>query len=195
MYKHFLRGENMLIHHKGTNTIETLRLVLRRFKAEDAEDMFHNWAGDPEVCKYLLWGPHKNAEASRKRIMQWVNNYDIDSSYIWAIELKAKNMAIGSISVELTYDSVFTCEVGYCIGRDYWNRGIMTEALRAIMHYLFYEVGYQQIQAKHDLLNPASGMVMQKAGMHFARYEYQAGVRRDGSYYDCAVYVKNITDE
>lgn len=162
---------------------------------EDAHDMFYNWAGDPEVCKFLLWGPHKDVETSRKRIMQWVSNYSMDHSYVWAIELKDRGMAVGSISVEISNDSTGSCEVGYCLGKAFWNREIMTEALRAVMHYLFYEVGYQNITAKHDVLNPASGRVMQKAGMHFVKLEYQAGVRKDGSLYDCAVYSKNIADK
>jgi ribosomal-protein-alanine N-acetyltransferase len=157
--------------------------------------MYHNWAGDPEVCKYLSWGPHKDAEVSRKRIINWINNYEYMNSYVWAIELKNKEMAIGSISVELSNDTALSCEVGYCIGRAYWGRGIMTEALIAIMHYLFYEVGYELIQAKHDVLNVASGKVMQKAGMQFSKTEYRVGVRRDGTYYDCAVYIKHRTDE
>lgn len=185
----------MGIQHKGTKTIETVRLILRRFRLEDAEDMYWNWASDPEVCRYLSWGPHKDAEASLKRVTNWVNNYEQDSSYVWAIELKGKDMAIGSISVELSNDTARSCEVGYCIGRPYWNRGIMTEALRAVMHYLFYEVGYQMIQAKHDVLNKASGKVMQKAGMRFMKLEYRVGVRKDGSFYDCAVYARNISED
>ncbi|MDD3172430.1 MAG: GNAT family N-acetyltransferase [Herbinix sp.] len=185
----------MLIRHQGTNTIETMRLVLRRFKLEDAEDMFYNWASDPEVCKFLLWGPHNEVEVTRKRIKNWISNYEMNNSYVWAIELKGRNMVVGSISVEITNDSSMTCEVGYCIGKLYWSRGIMTEALRAILHYLFYEIGYQRILAKHDILNVASGRVMQKAGMHFIKFEYHVGLRRDGSYYDLAVYMKNYTDE
>lgn len=185
----------MLIRHQGTNSIETMRLLLRKFQPEDAEDMFRNWASDPEVCKFLLWGPHKNVEDSRKRIMHWVSTYEISNSYVWAIVLKGKNIVIGSISVEISNDSVFSCEVGYCIGKAYWSRGIMTEALRAVLHYLFYEIGYQRIQAKHDTQNVASGKVMQKAGMHFIKFEYHVGLRRDGSYYDCAVYSKSITDD
>jgi [ribosomal protein S5]-alanine N-acetyltransferase len=185
----------MLLHHKGTNTIETIRLILRRFTEEDAEDMFRNWAGDPEVCKFLSWGPHRDATVSRKRIMNWISNYKHDFTYVWAIELKSKNMVIGSISVELSNENDMSCEVGYCIGKPYWSRGIMTEALQAVMHYLFYEVGYQRIQAKHDVLNIASGKVMQKAGMNFLKMENRVGVRRDGTFYDCAVYSKNITDD
>lgn len=184
----------MLIHHQGTKTIETLRLYLRRFQLEDAQDMYQNWAKDPEVCRFLLWGPYKDAQVCRRRIMQWISNYEMDHSYVWAIKLKSADMVIGSISVEISNDLAFSCEVGYCIGKAYWNRGIMTEALLAVMHYLFYEVGYQNITAKHDVLNTASGRVMQKAGMHYVKQEYRVGVRRDGSYYDCAVYSKSITD-
>lgn len=184
----------MYIHHQGTQPIETLRLLLRRFQVEDAEDMYYNWANDPEVCKYLLWGPHKDVETSRRRIRQWVNNYEMSNTYVWAIVLKSSNQAIGSISVEIPNDTSLSCEVGYCIGQAYWNRKIMTEALRTVLHYLFYEVGYQRIIAKHDTLNVASGKVMQKAGMHFCGLEYHVGMRRDGSYFDCAVYEKNITD-
>lgn len=184
----------MLIH-RGTQSIETVRLLLRRFRIEDAEDMFHNWANDPEVCRFLLWGPHMNIEASRRRIKQWIDQYEFGTSYVWAITLKDKDVTIGSISVEISSDIDMSCEVGYCIGKAYWGRGIMTEALRAVLHYLFYEVGYRRIFAKHDTLNVASGKVMQKAGMHFIKYEYHVGLRRDGSFYDCAVFERNITDE
>jgi ribosomal-protein-alanine N-acetyltransferase len=185
----------MSINHKGTQTIETMRLILRRFQLKDAKDMFDNWASDPLVCRYLSWGPHRELEDSRKRIVNWINNYGNENFYLWAIELKSDHTLIGSISLEISNEIDQSCEVGYCIGKSYWNRGIMTEALRAVMHYLFFEVGYIRIQAKHDVLNTASGKVMQKAGMHFAKTEYHVGTRRDGSRYDCDVYEKNITDE
>ncbi len=180
----------MGIQHKGTVTIETLRLVLRRFEERDAKDMYQNWAGDPLVCKYLSWGPHSNEEVSRKRILSWISNYMRNNSYVWALELKRNNQAVGSISVEIEDDRNQMCEVGYCLGRDYWNQGLMTEALLAVMHFLFYEIGYQDIQAKHDVLNIASGKVMQKAGMHYTKTEEKVGIRRDGTYYDCDVYVR-----
>ena len=185
----------MSIHHKGTKSIETIRLILRRFEVRDAEDMFNNWAGDLEVCKYLSWGPHRDVDVSRRRIMNWVSNYEYVDSYVWAIELKGRKKVVGSISVEISNETTGSCEVGYCIGKLYWSRGIMTEAYRAIMHFLFYDVGYQRIQARHDVLNTASGRVMQKAGMQFAKIDLRVGVRRDGSYYDCAVYSKSISDD
>ncbi len=180
------------MQHKGTNTIETIRLVLRRFRIEDAKAMYQNWAGDMEVCKYLSWGPHPNEEASRARIKYWLSRYGEMSFYQWAIELKGKNMPIGSISVEISSDRTASCEIGYCLGREYWNRGLMTEAVRAIMHYLYYDIGYVMIQAKHDVLNGASGKVMKKVGMIYIKTEYNVGTRRDGTRYDCMVYQKHI---
>jgi len=185
----------MQLNHIGTNSIETVRLLLRRFKVEDAEDMYTNWAGDAEVCKFLSWGPHANVDISRRRILNWSSNYDHNNFYVWAIELKSMRMVIGSISVEFSSDSSRTCEVGYCIGKQYWNRGIMTEALQTVLHYLCYEIGYQKVKAKHDVLNPASGRVMKKAGMKFEKMERQLGLRRDGSVYDCLVYSKLISDD
>ncbi len=185
----------MNIQHKGTVTIETLRLTLRRFEERDAKDMYQNWAGDLEVCKYLAWGPHPSEEVSRKRILAWVNNYIRSNSYVWALELKRTGAVVGSISVEIADDSAGICEVGYCLGKDYWSQGLMTEAMNAVLHYLFYEIGYQTIRAKHDVLNIASGRVMQKAGMKYHKREQRVGVRRDGTYYDCDVYIKHYHED
>ncbi|NLP35288.1 MAG: GNAT family N-acetyltransferase [Clostridiales bacterium] len=184
-----------MLLHKGTNSIETRRLLLRKFEKNDAKDMFHNWAGDIEVCKYLSWGPHKNIGVTQMRIDSWINQYDYEDTYIWAIEYKNVNQAIGSISVEMNDDRTLSCEIGYCLSKEYWNRGIMTEALRVVMHYLHYEIGYEKIVAKHDILNPASGKVMQKAGMEFEKVLYQTSRRRDGTLCDCAVYAKKNWDE
>jgi ribosomal-protein-alanine N-acetyltransferase len=119
MYKHFSGGKMLMLIHQGTQSIETVRLLLRKFRIEDAKDMFYNWANDPEVCRFLLWGPHKEVEASRRRIRQWVDSYDLGSSYVWAITLKNKDVVIGSVSVEISNELSMSCEVGYCIGKDY----------------------------------------------------------------------------
>jgi len=178
------------MNHIGTNSIETVRLILRRFEPYDCNDMFKNWASDIETLKFLPWGPHSDISVTRRRIFNWIANYEYPDFYNWAIYLKSAGEVIGSISVEISDDKEEACEVGYCIGKAYWGREIMPEALRAVMHYLFYEVGYKKIIARHDLLNYASGRVMQKAGMKLDKIIYKAGRRRDGKLYDVAVYVK-----
>lgn len=156
----------MMLTHKGTQTIETERLILRRFRVEDAQAMYDNWASDIEVTKYMTWPTHGNVEDSRAILTDWVQGYEKADSYLWAIALKEKgDQPIGSISVVAFDERSEKAEIGYCIGKSWWHRGIMTEALRAVMSYLFDEVGFQRLEACHDVNNPNSGAVMRKCGM------------------------------
>lgn len=178
-----------MIKHIGTNTIETMRLILRNFIPEDTFDMYRNWASDMETLRYLPWGPHSDVNVTHRRILSWVENYKQPNVYNWAIYLKSNRQVIGSISVEMSNEKERSCEVGYCIGKSLWGREIVPEALRAVIHYLFFEVGYRTIFAKYDVQNTASGRVMQKVGMHYERTMYGVGRRRDGSLYDVDMYV------
>ncbi|MBR2888997.1 MAG: GNAT family N-acetyltransferase [Oscillospiraceae bacterium] len=153
--------------HKGTQTIETSRLILRRAIREDAEPMFRNWASDPEVTKYLTWPAHSGIAVSEMVIGSWLQEYEKDSYYQWMIELKGIGQPIGSISVVRQNDRVEEAEIGYCIGCHWWYRGIVAEALTAVIKFLFEEVGMNRITARHDPNNPNSGRVMRKCGMQY----------------------------
>ena len=65
-----------MLTHKGTQTIETPRLILRRARQEDAEPMFHNWASDPEVTKFVTWPTHSNTAVSEMVIGGWLQEYE-----------------------------------------------------------------------------------------------------------------------
>ena len=156
----------MLIH-KGTKPIETSRLVLRQARREDAEPMFRNWASDPEVTKYLTWPAHSSIAVSEMVIGSWLQEYEKDNYYQWMIILKELDEPIGSISVVRQNDRVEEAEIGYCIGRRWWHRGIVTEAASAVIEYLFTEVGMNRVAARHDPNNPHSGGVMRKCGMKY----------------------------
>ena len=149
----------------GTQTLETRRLLLRRFRTEDAEDMFANWASDPEVTRFLTWPAHQSADVSRRVIESWVSRYDDGGYFNWAIEWKKTGRAVGSIAVVKLSPETEAADIGYCLSRPLWGRGIMPEALRAVMDYLFGTVGLNRVAACHDLKNPKSGRVMEKAGM------------------------------
>ena len=155
------------MQHKGTCTIETERLILRRFQMEDAAAMHRNWASDPEVTKFLTWPPHASEDVSRYVLGLWVPAYEKADYYQWAIVLKELGEPIGSIAVVKQSDSTQMAHIGYALGRAWWRRGIMTEALRAVMDYLFDEVGFSRIEAMHDPNNPHSGGVMKKCGMKY----------------------------
>ena len=116
--------------HLGTKIIETSRLVLRRFTLEDAQPMFDNWASDPEVTKYLTWPTHDKAEVSAWVLGDWISHYGEDNFYQWAIVPKDNDdRPIGSISVVRQNDRMESLEIGYCIGKAWWHKGIVSEAL------------------------------------------------------------------
>jgi len=158
----------------GTRRIETDRLILRQFIIEDATAMYECWASDPEVTKYLNWPAHASEEVSRAYVTDLVAKYDKGDFFDWVIEMKGVG-AIGSIGVVDCREETESAELGYCIGRRYWGQGITPEALRAVLDYLFDEVGLQRVYARYDAANPNSGRVMAKAGMH-----YEGTFRRSG---------------
>ena len=84
-----------------------------------------------------------------------------------------KGEPIGSISVVNFDDRVDMVEIGFCIGRNWWSQGIMTEAFQTVIDFLFGEVGVQRIEAGHDPNNPASGAVQRKCGL-----KYEGTLRR-----------------
>ena len=156
-----------MLTHKGTQTIETSRLILRKAQLEDAEPMFRNWASDPEVTKFLTWPPHESVELTQKRMELLGKEYDRSDYYQWMIELKELGQPIGSIAAVRQREEVGEAEVGYCIGRRWWHKGIVSEALSAVIDFLFAEVGMSRIAARHDPNNPHSGGVMRKCGMKY----------------------------
>lgn len=177
-----------MINHKGTTEIDTERLLLRRFKDSDAETMFTTWANDPEVTRYLSWRPHGTLEVTKEIISSWINSYGNQEFYNWAIFLKEAGKVIGSIGLVDLSDENQRCEIGYCIGKEYWNQGITTEALKSVIGFFFREVCFNRIQAKHYKDNPASGRVMQKAGMKYEGRLREYFKNKDGEFVDCDLY-------
>lgn len=162
------------MEHLGTMYIETDRLILRRFTMNDAEAMYRNWASDSDVTKYLTWPAHQSVDITRMVLSDWTSNYKNDHFYQWAIVLKENGEEpIGSIAVVSFDDDVQKAHIGYCIGKKWWQRGITSEALCAVIDFLFDDVGVQRIEARHDPKNPNSGAVMKKCGM-----KYEGTLRR-----------------
>ena len=163
-----------MLQHKGTQRLETTRLILRKFTMDDARAMYENWASDPEVTKFLTWPPHGSVGVTEQVLKSWVDGYGQDDFYQWAIVPKELGDApIGSISVVSHNDKARIAHIGYCIGKRWWHRGFTSEALQAVMDFLFDEVGVQRIETRHAPNNPHSGGVMKKCGM-----KYEGTLRR-----------------
>lgn len=157
-----------MLTHKGTATLESERLILRKPRVEDAEAMYRNWASDPEVTKYLTWPTHASAELTAKLLEGWAKEAEKETYYQWMIVPKdGKDEPIGSFLANLKDERVGCFHLGYCIGKAWWHQGLMTEAVRTVMEFLFCQVGANKVEARHDPNNPHSGDVMRKCGMTY----------------------------
>lgn len=175
-----------MLEHRGTRALNTQRLKLRRFTLSDAASMYKNYATDERVSKYLSWKPYESIVGVEDYLSDLISQYSNSNVYHWAMEMD--NETIGSISTISINDKNRNCEVGYCLGYNYWNKGITTEALQAVMSFLFHEVGLHRIMAKFDVENPSSGKVMQKCNMTYEGKLRDYYLRHDGTYSDSLIY-------
>lgn len=171
----------------GTKRLETERLVLRKFESGDSEAFFLNWGSDPLVTQFLSWKTHETVQDSAAVIQNWLNQYESTNYYNWAIVLKENHKPIGNITVVKLDEKSFSCEIGYCIGSVYWNRGFVTEAFTKIIAFLFEEVGLNRVSARHNVLNPASGKVMEKCHLVYEGTLREASFKK-GTFQSLAVY-------
>ena len=163
------------MNHLGTKTLETERLILRKTLESDYEPMFRNWANDERVTRFLTWPPYESAEQLRDTYHQYLlDSQKKDDFYDWKIEFKDLGEPIGAIGVVNINQEIDQATIGYCLGYNWWHQGIMTEAFKEVIRFLFEEVGVNRICATHDVNNPHSGDVMKKCGLKFE------GILRDG---------------
>ena len=176
------------LEHKGTVPMFGHRIILQPFKKSDAFFMFRNWAYDPDVTRYMTWFPHKNMEESETIISSWVSNYAKPNFYQWAILLRQIDEPIGSIGVVEMDEDAKSCELGYCIGKPFWHQGYTSEAVSHVIKFLFEQVKFEKITARHDVRNPNSGAVMMKCGMKYVTTRINIGQTKEGEPLNCAYY-------
>ena len=144
--------------------LETERLILRPIRLEDADRIYECWAKDPQVTEYLTWGPHPGVEVTRQLVDLWVKAYRDPGTVRYGIELKDGGDLIGMIDVTAWHSGV--PELGYVLGRDYWSRGYMTEAVTAVTEYLFRR-GCPSVLIEAHTDNVPSNIVAEKCGYAF----------------------------
>ena len=168
------------MNHKGTVTLETERLTLRRFTMGDAEAMYQNWASDDEVTKYLTWPTHTDVSVSKTVISSWLELYQKPEHYSWTMVLKEIGEPIGSIAAVERRDDIKMVHIGYCIGRKWWHKRYTSEALRELIRFFIEEVGVNRIESRHDPRNPNSGKVMLKCGLKYEGTMRESDINNQG---------------
>lgn len=147
--------------------IETERLILRDASVDDAEDMFE-YAKLEEVTKYLSWKPHLSVKDSEKLLEMLGKEAKEKDSYVFkVIVLKENDKMIGTIDARIFGDGLKDAEFGYCLNPKYWNKGYMSEALKAFIQALHKEHGVENVFGSFERENIASKRVMQKNEMYY----------------------------
>lgn len=148
---------------RGTERIDISKnIVLRRFDLLDAESMVKNWASDEKVTEYLTWEPYSDVQIARRRISAWLEQYSNEQFYQWAIIYLPINEAIGSVSA---YNRENEIEISYCLGKEYWNKGIMTKVLSGVIRFFKECVLAETICVEIAEHNYSSQKLAEKCGM------------------------------
>ena len=176
--------------HKGTVTLETERLILRRFTMDDLEPMFYNVWNNYNVWKWTNYEPMSSIDdvLNLNKIFteKWFAKYENSDYYNWAIQFKPTNQVVGRVRggwLVKTDERIGQIELAYELGENWWKQGIMTEAVKKVIDFFIIEIGYNRVYSGHAYENPASGKVMQKCGMIYEGTLRQA-CKQHGCLYD-----------
>jgi ribosomal-protein-alanine N-acetyltransferase len=172
---------------KTIPTLKTDRLSIRPFNLDDAKEV-QRQAGHPDVAATTGTIPHPYLDGMAE---QWISGhakaFEAGMGTEWAMTLADSGKLIGCIGLMGISKTHQRAEIGYWVGTDFWGQGFCTEATKAVVKYAFEQLNLNKITSRHMHVNPASGKVMQKAGMQ------QEGILRkdffkNGQFADMVVY-------
>lgn len=161
----------------------TPQLRLRKLRREDAPLYFDRIGSSAEVTKYMLFKPHSDISESAECIENVLRRYETGKCYRYCIALRDTDELIGMIEPLRFEEETSTCSFAYMLGKDYWGKGYGTEALTAVLDFLFGKMDMERVDADHMAANPASGAVMRKVGMIFQGIE-PGKYKKDGTAHD-----------
>lgn len=151
-----------------TTDIETARLILSPFTIADVADVFA-YASNPHVARYTTWSAHRTIGDSEAFIHMVLNRGP--NQHTWAIRLRTDRRAVGAIEFGLTGAEV--AEVHYVLAEPMWNRGLMTEAARAVLEWgLRTHPRIRWVRSRAVVDNIGSQRVMEKCGLRFERTQF-----------------------
>jgi ribosomal-protein-alanine N-acetyltransferase len=143
--------------------IRTARLVLRPPRLADAEVIFHRYAQDADVTRYLTFTPHHQLSQTEAFIQGCIQAWASEARRPWVLTSAAGgDAAFGMLDLRL---AGHRAEVGYVLARSAWGQGLMPEALHAVADLVLAEPGMFRLGAVCDVDNLASARVLEKVGM------------------------------
>ena len=171
---------------KDLPTLETERLILRKMVLNDAEAVFA-YASNSEVSRYTLWETHRSIEDSRALLEFATQKYENGGEPDWGIVYRGNGCLVGACGLVNWETEHARAEVGFVLSQEYWGRGLMPEAVRALISFGFERMNLNRVEARCIAENVASARVMEKAGMGYEgtlrQREYIKGAYRDINVY------------
>ena len=182
----------------GTAELWTENLILRRYRPEDAEQLYERFGTDPAMSKYSGWNPYATPEMAQETVQEFIKSYEKDHSFSWVMDVDSVVVGtIGAYDYEDGRIEVGTIgaydyegsriEVGFSVDAGWQGRGFATEALREVLKYLTENEGISCVTAWCAEENIASRRVLEKAGMRFVRTE-KCGLAVADRVYDKLIY-------
>ena len=161
---------------------------MQRLRYEDAEEIFYTYAGKPEVTKFLAFPTHQSVGDARNFLNYVIDAWDNGTEYAFGIRLKGENRFVGSLGFINENGKV---QFGYALSPNYWNRGVATEACKAVLELLKRQKDIHRVWTFTDAENVASGKVLLKCGLvEEARLsKWFRFVNQDNQPKDCILYV------
>jgi len=142
--------------------VETDRLILQRFRKEEAEEIFYSYASKPEATKYMSWPTHKNLDDTRNFLKHAIGGWNAGTDYSFSIRLKKQNRFIGSCGMMNENGKI---QFGYVLSPTHWGKGYATEVCRKLMHVALAIPDIYRVSTFVDVDNIASKRVLLKSGL------------------------------
>lgn len=160
--------------------------ILREKTMNDLED-FHNYYTDPVVNEHIVSDIPKTLEESKEEIRYWMNIYYRGNGIYFGIARKDNNKLIGSIGITGVNRYHNRAEVSYDLAKEYWQKGIMTKALNAIVKYAFETMKINRLEAFALKENVASRYLLKKCFFNLEG-ELKQHRRHHGLYKDIGIF-------
>ena len=173
--------EEIVVH--GTVELWTERLILRRYRSEDADDLNRYLGTDPAMYKYSGWNPYATLEMAQETVQRFIASYDDEHAYSWVMDID--DVIVGTIGAYDFEDDHI--EVGFSVVPGWQGRGLATEALKKVLEYLTDNEGIPCVTAWCAAENIGSQRALEKAGMKLVGTE-SCGLTVGDRVYDKLMY-------
>jgi len=186
--------EDVLIYHSqivsieeievhGTAELRTERMILRRYRPEDAEDLHRYLGTDPAMYEYSGWNPYATPEMAQETVRGFIDSYKDGHTYSWVMDID--EVIVGTIGAYDYKDDQI--EVGFSVVPGWQGRGLATAALKKVLEYLTENEGIPCVTAWCAAANAGSRRVLEKAGMKLSGEEKES-LKVGGRIYDKLIY-------